>query len=124
MTTRLTNHHNVVFLVSLSYYQTICCTSEFQSNSSEHLFQIEELPLSIGKLKNLEELIISQNFLEHLPPSIGLCRKLHTLNVDDNDLVRIMMFVFDSVVRRHEAIFSVHFWTTFSRVRLYREIIS
>ena len=28
----------------------------------------------------------SQNFLRVLPPSIGLCRKLHTLNVDENDL--------------------------------------
>ena len=29
---------------------------------------------------------MSQNFLSHLPPSIGLCRKLHTLNIDDNDV--------------------------------------
>ena len=48
--------------------------------------QLNELPLSIGKLRNLEELVISQNYLEAIPPSIGLCRKLHTLNLDDNDI--------------------------------------
>merc|ERR1719204_1067394 len=30
--------------------------------------------------------MMSQNFLSHLPPSIGLCRRLHTLNIDDNDV--------------------------------------
>ena len=50
--------------------------------------------MSIGSLKNLEELVVSQNFLEHLPPSIGLCRKLHTLNVDDNDLVIFYNLIF------------------------------
>ena len=31
-------------------------------------------------------MVVSQNFIRALPPSVGLCRRLHTLNVDENDL--------------------------------------
>ena len=72
-------------------------------------FQIEELPMSIGSLKNLEELVVSQNFLEHLPPSIGLCRKLHTLNVDDNDLVIFYNSIF-LTLRQSNAIAMSSYW--------------
>jgi len=34
----------------------------------------------------LEELIVSQNYLTRLPSSIGLLRRLHTLNLDENDV--------------------------------------
>jgi Leucine-rich repeat (LRR) protein len=37
-------------------------------------------------LSNLEELILSQNDFETLPPCVGLLRKLNILNVDDNSL--------------------------------------
>jgi erbb2-interacting protein len=46
--------------------------------------QLIALPKTIGKLSNLEELILSQNDFETLPPCIGLLRKLNILNVDDN----------------------------------------
>ena len=34
----------------------------------------------------LEEIFCAENFLTTLPLSIGWLRKLHTLNVDENDL--------------------------------------
>jgi Leucine-rich repeat (LRR) protein len=46
--------------------------------------QLTALPKTIGKLSNLEEFILSQNDFETLPPCIGLLRKLNILNVDDN----------------------------------------
>lgn len=53
------------------------CTLRLDDN------QLLNLP-SIGSLVSLEELIVGQNDLSHLPHSIGLLRKLHFLNVDDN----------------------------------------
>jgi Leucine-rich repeat (LRR) protein len=46
--------------------------------------QLTALPNTIGKLSNLEEFILSQNDFEMLPPCIGLLRKLNILNIDDN----------------------------------------
>ena len=48
--------------------------------------QLTTLPPAIGKLTNLEELILSQNDFEMLSPCIGLLRKLNILNADDNML--------------------------------------
>jgi Leucine-rich repeat (LRR) protein len=48
--------------------------------------QLTTLPKTIGNLCNLEEFILSQNDFESLPPCIGLLRKLNILNVDDNML--------------------------------------
>jgi Leucine-rich repeat (LRR) protein len=48
--------------------------------------QLTALPKTIGKLSDLEELILSQNDFETLPPCIGLLRKLNILNADDNML--------------------------------------
>jgi len=48
--------------------------------------QLTTFPKTIGKLSNLEELILSQNDFETLPPCVGLLRKLNILNVDDNIL--------------------------------------
>jgi Leucine-rich repeat (LRR) protein len=46
--------------------------------------QLTALPKTIGKLSSLEEFILSQNDFEMLPPCIGLLRKLNILNIDDN----------------------------------------
>jgi hypothetical protein len=48
--------------------------------------QLTTVPKTFGKLSNLEELILSQNDFEILPPCIGLLRKLNILNIDDNSL--------------------------------------
>jgi Leucine-rich repeat (LRR) protein len=48
--------------------------------------QLTTFPKTVGKLSNLEELVLNQNDFETLPPCIGLLRKLSILNVDDNIL--------------------------------------
>lgn len=50
---------------------------------------LKNITLSLGKLVNLEELIINQNDLMNLSPSIGLLRKLIIINCDDNILEEI-----------------------------------
>lgn len=50
------------------------------------VLQIEELPVTIGRLQSLEVLNLCNNRLTSLPSELGLLRKLHTLNLGLNQL--------------------------------------
>ncbi len=48
--------------------------------------QLEELPVTIGRLQNLQILNLCNNRLTGLPSELGLLKKLHTLNLGLNQL--------------------------------------
>lgn len=50
------------------------------------LLQLEELPVTIGRLQNLQVLNLCNNQLTSLPAELGLLKKLHTLNLGLNQL--------------------------------------
>ncbi|OMO93170.1 hypothetical protein COLO4_17066 [Corchorus olitorius] len=51
--------------------------------------QIEWLPVSIGKLKDVSELDLSENRIMSLPPSIGGLRSLTKLDLHSNQLINL-----------------------------------
>lgn len=50
------------------------------------LLQLEQLPVTIGRLQNLRILNLCNNRLTSLPSELGLLKKLHTLNLGLNQL--------------------------------------
>lgn len=50
------------------------------------LLQLEQLPVTVGRLQNLRSLNLCNNRLTSLPSELGLLRKLHTLNLGLNQL--------------------------------------
>lgn len=57
------------------------------------VLQLEELPVTIGRLQTLEVLNLCNNRLTSLPSELGLLRKLHTLNLGLNQLEVLPSFI-------------------------------
>lgn len=57
--------------------------------------RLRTLPADIGRLKNLEELYLSNNYLNinSLPFTLTFCHKLHTLFLDNNRFTSLPGFL-------------------------------
>ncbi|ELR11474.1 leucine rich repeat domain containing protein [Acanthamoeba castellanii str. Neff] len=60
-----------------------------QLSSVEETLMIVRLPGSLGRLVQLEKLLVSHNKIEELPPQVGWLRQLKLLHLVDNKLSRL-----------------------------------